>query len=72
MHTQTTREQLKDLIKFHDLSHKDIARLIDVSLPTVKSWLTDNAKNHRRIPSRIVTLLELRLREQQLNRPHLL
>ena len=58
-------ERLVELMREHQLSLKQVAELLYVSEPTVKSWrAVDGASNYRNIPKAYIELLEIKLKDK--------
>ena len=58
-------ECLRATMLAHHLTRPQVAALCGVALSTVGSWLAPpEAERHRKMPSRHLLMLELRIREQ--------
>jgi hypothetical protein len=58
----STNEELRALVDGHGLKYRDVARLTETGILTVKSWLRpQHSSAFRRMPQRTLSLLRLRL-----------
>lgn len=69
----TPNQILKRIMKKEKLSYKQVSELCVVSLPTVHSWLVpETSKCKRKMPTRSLDLLVLRLRQKILDNPKII
>jgi predicted transcriptional regulator len=59
----SNQSKLRAIIKERGLKRREIAELLNVSIPAVNSWLSPaNNKMHREMPDRMIEFLELKLK----------
>lgn len=58
-------DQLRAIMSEHKLKAKDVAKLIHVSVDTVRSWLVHSgAEKHRPVKYRDIDYLRLKIKEK--------
>lgn len=58
----STQRRLRDLMRTHHLTRRAVADRLGVSITTVHAWLRpERSAAHRRMPARMLRLLELEL-----------
>jgi transcriptional regulator with XRE-family HTH domain len=66
----TNNERLAELRAYYKLSLKHLAYLLDMSPSGISSWLAEpGTVNHRNMPSRILELLEYKLKDPKFTPP---